>query len=68
MLIRTLPNATKKKKHVEEELEHQRDRLGELQARLYAENQHSLLIVLQAMDTGGKDGTSNMISRRQPQG
>jgi len=38
MLIR-LPNATKKK-HVEEELEHQRDR-GELQARLYAENQHS---------------------------
>jgi len=31
--------------------------VGELQARLYAENQHSLLIVLQAMDTGGKDGT-----------
>jgi len=32
-------------------------RLGELQYLLYAENKHSLLIVLQAMDAGGKDGT-----------
>jgi PPK2 family polyphosphate:nucleotide phosphotransferase len=29
----------------------------ELQRRLYAENKQSLLIVLQALDTGGKDGT-----------
>ena len=28
----------------------------QLQELLYAENKHSLLIVLQAMDTGGKDG------------
>lgn len=33
-----------------------RSRIGELQERLYAEDKHSLLIVLQAMDTGGKDG------------
>ncbi len=47
----------KKKKHVEEALQAQRDRIRDLQARLYAERKHSLLIVLQAMDTGGKDGT-----------
>ena len=32
-------------------------RISGLQERLYAENKQSLLIVLQAMDTGGKDGT-----------
>ena len=47
-----------KKKDIEEELVYQRDRVGSLQQRLYAENQRSLLIVLQAMDTGGKDGTT----------
>ncbi|WP_426572264.1 polyphosphate kinase 2 family protein [Aquihabitans sp. McL0605] len=31
--------------------------LGELQTRLWAEDRQSLLIVLQAMDAGGKDGT-----------
>jgi PPK2 family polyphosphate:nucleotide phosphotransferase len=31
--------------------------LGELQDRLWAENRRSLLVVLQAMDTGGKDST-----------
>jgi len=33
------------------------DRLEELQELLYAENKHKLLVVLQAMDSGGKDGT-----------
>lgn len=46
-----------RKKDVQEELHIQRDRIRELQARLYAENQRSVLIVLQALDTGGKDGT-----------
>jgi PPK2 family polyphosphate:nucleotide phosphotransferase len=32
------------------------DRLRDLQERLYAENRWSLLIVLQGMDTAGKDG------------
>jgi len=39
------------------ELEKYTRRLSELQALMYAENKHSLLIVLQAMDGGGKDGT-----------
>jgi PPK2 family polyphosphate:nucleotide phosphotransferase len=34
-----------------------RERLDTLQAALYAEGKHSLLVVLQAMDAGGKDGT-----------
>ena len=34
-----------------------RARLEELQEMLYAEHKHKVLIVLQAMDTGGKDGT-----------
>jgi PPK2 family polyphosphate:nucleotide phosphotransferase len=34
-----------------------RDELIDLQARLYAEDKHKVLIVLQAMDAGGKDGT-----------
>ncbi len=32
-------------------------KLETLQEMLYAQNAHSLLVVLQAMDTGGKDGT-----------
>jgi PPK2 family polyphosphate:nucleotide phosphotransferase len=32
-------------------------RLEELQELLYAESKHKVLVVLQAMDTGGKDGT-----------
>ncbi len=31
--------------------------LGDLQELLYAEHKHKVLVVLQAMDTGGKDGT-----------
>jgi PPK2 family polyphosphate:nucleotide phosphotransferase len=33
------------------------DELGDLQELLYAARQHSVLIVLQGMDTSGKDGT-----------
>ncbi|HET91942.1 MAG TPA: polyphosphate kinase 2 family protein [Chloroflexi bacterium] len=33
------------------------ERLEMLQELLYAENRHKVLVVLQAMDTGGKDGT-----------
>lgn len=33
------------------------DRLEILQEKLYAQGKHKVLIVLQAMDTGGKDGT-----------
>jgi PPK2 family polyphosphate:nucleotide phosphotransferase len=46
-----------RKKDVAEELDRQRTRIRDLQARLYGERKRSLLMVLQAMDTGGKDGT-----------
>jgi len=54
---------------VAEELEKLRLKLEELQSRLFAESKQSLLIVLQAMDTGGKDGTINHVfSGLNPQG
>jgi len=43
--------------------------LFKLQERLYAGQQHSVLIVLQAMDAGGKDGTIKHVFRGlNPQG
>jgi len=39
------------------ELEKLNDKLEALQELLFAEHKHKVLIVLQAMDTGGKDGT-----------
>ena len=66
------PNASehyRKKKDVVKELEAQRRRIRDLQARLYAENERGLLIVLQAMDTGGKDGTiKHVFEGINPQG
>jgi PPK2 family polyphosphate:nucleotide phosphotransferase len=51
------------------ELEHYTRRLAELQYLMYAENRRSLLIVLQAMDAGGKDGTINHVfAALNPQG
>ena len=41
---------------VEAVLSRDQDRMVKLQQRLYAERKQSLLIVLQSMDTGGKDG------------
>jgi PPK2 family polyphosphate:nucleotide phosphotransferase len=50
-------------------LEHHRKALGKLQEVLYAGQQHSVLIVLQGMDTAGKDGTiSHIFSGINPQG
>jgi PPK2 family polyphosphate:nucleotide phosphotransferase len=45
------------------------ERLRDLQYLMYAENRRSLLIVLQAMDGGGKDGTiRHVMSGLNPQG
>jgi PPK2 family polyphosphate:nucleotide phosphotransferase len=53
----------------EPDIEKDRARLFELQYKMYAENKHSLLIVLQALDAGGKDGTVNhVLSAMNPQG
>jgi len=53
------PGKTKGIRKPEAKGERSRDlaRLLELQTRLYAENTRSLLLVLQGMDTSGKDGT-----------
>lgn len=43
--------------------------LQHLQKKLYAQNKHRILIVMQAMDTGGKDGCiKHVFSRIDPQG
>jgi PPK2 family polyphosphate:nucleotide phosphotransferase len=59
----------KRKKDVAKDLETQRRRISNLQERLYAENEKGLLVVLQAMDTGGKDGTiKHVFGGINPQG
>ncbi|MDD2581605.1 MAG: polyphosphate kinase 2 family protein [Desulfuromonadaceae bacterium] len=51
------------------ELEKYTQRLRELQYLMYAEDKRSLLIILQAMDAGGKDGTINhVLGSMNPQG
>ncbi len=44
------------KKHAAALLDEMNDKLEELQELLFAQGKHKVLIVLQAMDTGGKDG------------
>jgi PPK2 family polyphosphate:nucleotide phosphotransferase len=54
------PNDTghyKTKEEAHEETVRDVHRLAELQGRLYAENRRAVLVVLQGMDTSGKDGT-----------
>jgi PPK2 family polyphosphate:nucleotide phosphotransferase len=46
-----------KKEAAEERLQKLRLELDTLQGLLYAEHKHKVLVVLQAMDTAGKDGT-----------
>jgi len=59
----------KGRKRIDEELAEQRRRIAKLQARLYAERRQALLVILQAMDTGGKDGTVKHVFRGvNPQG
>ncbi len=56
-------------KNAVEEIEHYRQRLRELQELLYADGQRSLLLCLQALDAGGKDGTINhILGSMNPQG
>jgi polyphosphate kinase 2 (PPK2 family) len=39
------------------------EKLRQLQEMLYAEHEQKVLVVLQAMDTGGKDGVINRVSK-----
>jgi len=52
-----------------EEIAYYQGKLRELQELLYAERKRSLLICLQALDTGGKDGVINhVLGAMNPQG
>jgi PPK2 family polyphosphate:nucleotide phosphotransferase len=54
---------------VDQELQALSNELSELQELLAAAQQHSLLVVLQGMDTSGKDGTiRHVLSHVNPQG
>jgi PPK2 family polyphosphate:nucleotide phosphotransferase len=47
----------KDRSHAEDETGDLAKKMGELQERLFVEGARPLLVILQAMDTGGKDGT-----------
>jgi PPK2 family polyphosphate:nucleotide phosphotransferase len=58
-----------KKKEAQELLANGIQQLAEYQNRLYAQNTYALLIILQAMDAAGKDGTiKHVMSGVNPQG
>lgn len=59
----------KSKEHAQEQLEEGSTRLSDLQAKLYAQNRWALLLIFQAMDAAGKDGTiKHVMSGVNPQG
>ena len=70
-LIEIDPDTTpglKGKHRAKTDLARHRDSLFKLQERLYAERKRALLVVLQGMDTGGKDGTvTHVIGNMNPQ-
>ncbi|WP_217278698.1 polyphosphate kinase 2 family protein [Hymenobacter sp. BRD67] len=49
------------KKKVDKRLDELREQLSDYQEKLYAEHHRSLLLVFQAMDTGGKDGAIRVL-------
>ena len=62
-------NASLDKKEGEALLDKAVKRIGELQDVLYAEGRHSVLVILQGMDTAGKDGViEHVMHAINPQG
>jgi PPK2 family polyphosphate:nucleotide phosphotransferase len=65
----TLPKFGMDQKSAEAETEVFKEKLFELQNLLYANQKHSLLIILQGMDASGKDGTvRHVFSSMNPMG
>jgi PPK2 family polyphosphate:nucleotide phosphotransferase len=59
----------KRKEQTLPRLEHLRERLFKLQMKMYAERRQRLLVIFQAMDTGGKDGVvKHIMSGVNPSG
>ncbi len=58
-----------RKEDVDPQFDELQDQLQSLQKVLYAQNKHRILVVMQAMDTGGKDGCiKHVFSNIDPQG
>lgn len=56
-------------KDLEKEIQALGERLGDLQELIFAEGKHKILIILQGLDTSGKDGTvKHVFSETNPQG
>ncbi len=67
--ITTLPPAEADKTETKKELKKLRKELFKLQNKFYADGRYSMLIVLQGLDTSGKDGTiRHAFSGMNPQG
>jgi PPK2 family polyphosphate:nucleotide phosphotransferase len=67
--ISTHAPKSKDKDNIKEETKELIDRIGDLQNMLYAERKHSLLVVLQGMDSSGKDSTTRtLFSKCSPAG
>jgi len=64
-----IPEFSIDRKDAEEKFLQLNSEIEKLQELLYAEHKHQLLVVLQAMDTGGKDGViRHVFDRVNPQG
>ena len=59
--ISTRAPKSKDKDDIKEETKDLINRIGDLQNMLYAERKHSLLVVLQGMDSSGKDSTTRAL-------
>ena len=63
------PHGAPSKKECQAQLEDLVEKLTKVQGRLYADNRYALLLVFQAMDAAGKDGTIKAVmSGVNPQG
>lgn len=59
----------KNKREARDPIKQNLERLNALQSMMYAQDKHALLIVLQALDAGGKDGTiKHVMGAFNPQG
>jgi len=71
--IKNVPNVIdplyENKKDYKKLLQEYRDEINELQKMMYAHNRHAMLLVFQAMDAAGKDGTiKHVMSGVNPHG
>ena len=65
----TDPGWTKSKAEAKEHLKRDVEKIGELQAKLFAQDQWGVLLIFQAMDAAGKDGIiKHVMSQIDPQG